>query len=99
MVPVVRKLADRRPTDVPLFKIPDKKCVNRNLRYDAKQAGVCTNNLSFHSLRHTFCTSLARANVHPALLQKLARHADLKTTLKFYVHLQRDDEADAIDVL
>lgn len=81
----------------PLFRVPTKKCVNRNLRADCKRVDVESANVSFHSLRHTFCTHLARANVHPALLQKLARHADLKTTLAYYVHLQREDESAAIN--
>jgi integrase len=97
LVEMVRRLCDGKGRDEPILTIPDKKCVNRNLRHDCKLAEVDTKNVSFHSLRHTFCTLLARANVHPALLQKFARHADLKTTLGYYVHLQRADEMDAIN--
>jgi integrase len=62
------------------------------VRIDPKDVG-------FHSFRHTFCTMLAMKGVHPAALMKLARHADLKTTLQYYVHLQRSDEVQAINSL
>jgi integrase len=79
-----------------LFPMPLKRHVIDRLRDDCKALDIDPQDVGFHSLRHTYCTMLARANVHPALLQKLARHADVKTTLGYYVHLQRSDEADAI---
>lgn len=45
---------------------------------------------SIHSLRHTFITKLARSGVHPMALKSLARHSDLRTTLK-YTHLTDAD--------
>lgn len=99
LVEMLTTRGESRSPDEPLFTIPVQKCVNRNLRSDCRRAGIDPKDVSFHSLRHTFATLLARANVHPALLQKLARHADLSTTLKYYVHLQRADEAQAINKL
>jgi len=96
LVELVKGLCKDKASDERILHVPDKKCVNRNLRADCKRLGISIKNVSFHSLRHTFCTLLARANVHPAILQKLARHSDLKTTLGYYVHLQRVDELDAI---
>lgn len=100
LVKLVKRLGQGLAPDAPMFgKLPTKKNTIDNLRRDCKHADIDVKNVGFHSLRYTFCTLLARENVHPALLQKLARHADLKTTLSFYVHLQRSDEADAINRL
>lgn len=54
------------------------------LRADLQEAGISTENMDFHALRTTFCTRLARAGVHPVLMQTLARHADMRTTLEHY---------------
>lgn len=97
LLPLVKKLSKGKAADAPLFGgMPTKQHVISQLRADCEAVKVDAKSVAFHSFRHTYCTQLARANVHPALLQKLARHADLKTTLKYYVHLQRADEADAI---
>ena len=42
--------------------------------------------LSSHDLRRTFCTRWSR-KVMPAILQKLARHSSVQTTLTYYVSL------------
>jgi integrase len=43
--------------------------------------------LSFHSLRHTFTSALANANVPPEVRQRLTGHADAATHQK-YTHLE-----------
>jgi integrase len=48
----------------------------------------------FTAMRHTFCTELARAGCAPVRLQKLARHANFNTTLKYYVHLDVEEMAE-----
>jgi site-specific recombinase XerD len=45
--------------------------------------------LHFHSLRHTFCSWLAEANVSLYAISKLAGHSQTKTT-EIYAHLQSD---------
>ncbi len=47
---------------------------------------------SAHDLRRSFGTRWAR-KVMPAILQKLMRHADIQTTMKFYVNLDADEMA------
>ena len=54
---------------------------------------------TFHQLRHTFITSLARAGVHPSTMQRLARHSDPRTTLHVYTHVQMEQERAAIEAL
>jgi len=51
-----------------------------------------------HALRHTFCSRLVQRNVNLAVVQKLAGHADISTTMR-YVHLQDEDLRMAIKEL
>lgn len=51
-----------------------------------------------HRLRHTFCSHLALRNVAPKVIQELAGHADLSTTMH-YMHLAPGSKADAIAAL
>ncbi len=44
-----------------------------------------------HDLRRTYVTRLIRANVSLPTVQKLAGHADIKTTLRFYNWVSMDD--------
>lgn len=83
----------------PILTVRSKQAELRAIREACKTLKIDTAGVGFHTLRHTFCTLLARKNIHPALLQKLARHQDLKTTLRYYVHLQRDDERAALNLL
>jgi len=52
--------------------------------------------LSFHSLRHTFATLLAKARVHPKVAQQILRHADVETTLAIYTHVDLGDMREAL---
>ncbi|MCW5807216.1 MAG: tyrosine-type recombinase/integrase [Deltaproteobacteria bacterium] len=54
--------------------------------------------MPWHSLRHAFCSELARAGVPVHVIQKLAGHKSIETTLR-YMHVDRDDKRAAIDVL
>ena len=47
---------------------------------------------SVHDLRRAFCSRWA-SKVMPAVLQKLARHRSVTTTLKYYVSLESDEVA------
>lgn len=64
-----------------------------------KLAGL-RSSLSFHSLRHGFCTMLAEAGCSAVVIKEAARHADLSTSMH-YVHLTRSklriDIDDALD--
>ena len=43
-----------------------------------------------HDLRRAFCTRWA-SKVKPAVLQKLARHSEITTTLRYYADLDAED--------
>jgi len=63
-------------------------------RVDHRGRGV-----SVHALRHTFITRLIRAGVQPVVVQQLAGHADVQTTLGFYTHTVEKDLRDGIRAL
>ncbi|MDA8083090.1 MAG: site-specific integrase [Nitrospiraceae bacterium] len=55
--------------------------------------------LRIHDLRRTFGSRCAMAGVPPKTLQKWMGHEDIKTTLKYYVHIPEDFEKEAIEKL
>ena len=54
---------------------------------------------TFHSLRHTFATTLAERGVHPATAQKLLGHKDIRMTLAIYTHSTDDMQDAAINAI
>jgi len=58
----------------------------------ARRAGV---KASAHDLRRSFGTAWSKKAM-PAILQKLMRHADIKTTMEFYVSHDADDIGDQL---
>jgi integrase len=78
-----------------------KRHAGRILKRDLKRAGIPYRDASgrvadFHSLRHTFITSLAKRGVHPAKAQRLARHSTIALTMNVYTSLAVDDLRDAV---
>lgn len=51
-----------------------------------------------HTLRHTFCTTLVEADVDVRTVQELAGHQDLRTTMR-YVHPSKARKVQAVDRL
>jgi integrase len=96
LVSHVKRLAKARGAGVPLLDVPSKDDAARTIREDCTLAGVDPKDVTFHSLRHTFITRLAEANVHPKILQTLSRHSNIETTLRYYVHFLQDDERAAL---
>jgi len=98
---LVREIARDKMPDTKIFKIHDHS--NVMIRKDAAAAGIETTNwkgtIKFHSLRHTLATHLANKGVPPHIVQKIMRHADIKTTMRYYTHLLRGAEDAAIDKL
>lgn len=58
--------------------------VRRVFKVDVKESGV--RKIRFHDLRHTALTHMTDANFNLKLVQTIAGHAEVKTTMK-YVHL------------
>jgi len=53
----------------------------------------------FHALRHGFITNLVLSGLQPAQVQKLARHASIETTMKYYTHIGVNDDKRAISLV
>ena len=53
----------------------------------------------FHSLRHTFISSLARAGVHPSRAKELARHSTIVLTMDHYTHVETEELRESLDCL
>jgi integrase len=51
-----------------------------------ERAGLASEDFTFHSLRHTFATTLAAKGVHPSTAQKMLGHSDIRMTLAIYTH-------------
>ena len=55
--------------------------------------------MDFHALRHTCGTWLAKAGVHPKVVQAVMRHSSITLTYDHYGHLFEGQEADAVEQL
>jgi integrase len=66
------------------------------LRRVCKLAGI--RQVSFHVLRHTFCSRLVMAGVDIATIRDLAGHADIQTTAR-YLHVASQAGRAAVDKL
>ncbi|MBA2117327.1 tyrosine-type recombinase/integrase [Bremerella alba] len=74
------------------------------MRSDLKRANIDYVDASgryadFHSLRHTFISSLAKNGVHPSKAKELARHSTITLTMDVYSHVETDELREAISVL
>ena len=69
--------------------------VNKNFKSMAHRAGVV--NVTLHDLRRSCITHWARKIAAP-VVQALAGHSDIHTTLRYYVSIREPDMAEARDV-
>jgi integrase len=80
------------------------KRAGRILKRDLAKAGIAYQDdagrcVDFHAPRYTFVSSLAKAGVHPAKAQRLARHSTINLTMNVYTSLDVDDLRDAVSSL
>lgn len=52
---------------------------------------------TIHELRHSYLSELARQGVPPKVVQELAGHANVATTLSIYTHADLSQKRDAVD--
>ena len=55
--------------------------------------------LDFHALRHTCGAWMAKAGVHPKVVQTVMRHSTITLTYDHYGHLFEGQEVDAVQEL
>ena len=75
----------------------DPNEVSRDFKKFVRQLGY-NDKLHFHSLRHSFCSILAKAGVSLYTISKLAGHADVRTT-QIYAHLSPNELHDTVNKL
>jgi integrase len=71
----------------------------RDFRLLLEKAGLGDEGFTFHSLRHTFATTLAASGAHPATAQKLLGYKDIRMTLAIYTHATDDMQDAAVDAI
>ncbi len=54
---------------------------------------------TLHELRHSYLTALARAGVHPKVMQELAGHANSQITMDIYTHVDMTGKRAAAEAL
>lgn len=64
--------------------------LNRMFRRTVERSGVRREDVTLHTLRHTFATLLLKEGVDVRSLQRLLGHASIETTAQ-YLHLQTED--------
>jgi len=99
LVKDLKKAVEGKEREVRVFTMPVKSEAAKILRKDCVAANVDPTHIDFHALRHTFITRLAEQQIHPKILQELARHSSIETTLRYYTHFKQEDERKAIDSL
>jgi integrase len=63
------------------------------------RAKVDPSSVRLHDLRHTIVSLLMELGVPPHVVQAIARHADVKVTLKIYAHANLDAMRQALGQL
>ncbi len=71
----------------------------RDIQPLLERASLADEGFTFHSLRHTFATTLAAEGVHPSTAQKMLGHSDTRMTLAIYTHATDDMQDAAIAAL
>jgi integrase len=61
-----------------------------------RQLGLPTHKAGLHAFRHGLGTALADARISPKVVQSILRHADIKTTMRFYVHVDAEVQRAAL---
>lgn len=70
--------------------------VKFGLRPVLKRIGLPTEGVGLHAFRHGMGTALANSKVSPKIVQQILRHTDIKTTLRYYIHCDLDEQRNAL---
>jgi len=84
LLDVLRHVKTGRPAGDAAFQMPTCETFLR----DIERAGIPARNelgrkVTFHSLRHTFCTESHIAGIPPRMVQEMMGHSDLKMTMRY----------------
>lgn len=75
-----------------------RDAINRILTRITREAKL-SQKLKPHAYRHTFCTSLIAKGVPLTTVSKLAGHASIETTARFYIGCSRQEKINAVNML
>ncbi|MGD9857435.1 MAG: tyrosine-type recombinase/integrase [Planctomycetaceae bacterium] len=97
LVELVRELIADLPPDEPLFPKLARRKTWMMIKRDLEEAGIEYQTeegiADFHADgRHTHITSLLKSGIHLVHAKELARHSDVRMTMK-YTHIGIDDQA------
>ncbi len=67
--------------------------------WNRDRAGLGAEGYTLHELRHSYLTQLARAGVHPKVMQELAGHANPQITMDIYTHVDMAGKRAAAEAL
>jgi integrase len=103
---LVKALQQQKPAD---GKADDLVLVNgvpkmKEVRQDLAKAGIPFldergRRMDYHALRTTFITRLSTMKVHPRLAMELARHSDMRLTMKTYTDVGQLPLREVMDTL
>lgn len=70
----------------------DYQTILRRIRekHAKKYGPILPENMTPHTMRHTFCTRMALAGMNPKSLQYIMGHADISITMNYYAHSDPD---------
>lgn len=80
-------------------KIASRQNINRTLQNMIARSGCSVDKLSPHELRHSFGSALLRKGVDIKIVSKLLGHKDITVTYNVYIHVLKEQEITAINVL
>ncbi|MGH9575159.1 MAG: tyrosine-type recombinase/integrase [Candidatus Acidiferrales bacterium] len=64
-----------------------------------RKIGLPTKEVGLHAFRHGLGTALSNAKVSPKVVQQIMRHADIKTTFRYYVHSDVEVQRSALEAI
>lgn len=98
---ILERRVNARNGNVKNFIFGDGKTAPKDFKRAFKTAckRACIEAVRIHDLRRTFASRCAVAGVPPKALMKWLGHEDIKTTLKYYVHIPEEFEKEAIERL
>jgi len=79
--------------------VKDGKVKYKKSKYDKNFKGITIERFTPHYLRHTYATMLYKAGVDVLTAKTLLGHADIKTTLGIYTHLDSEFKEQNIEKL
>lgn len=103
LVPEIRRWIEAIATDAPLFPLLAKRKAYKMIQRDLEECGIPYETeeglADFHAAgRHTHITGLLKNGVSLVEARELARHSDVRMTMK-YTHIGLADQAKAVNQL